>query len=59
MPDLRQLGRIKPPLTARWLLRLALPRAEREFFMGDLEEEFFAMVLRVRSASMNAGSPRS
>ena len=45
MPDLRQLGRIKPPLTARWLLRLALPRAEREFFMGDLEEQFNAEVL--------------
>jgi len=50
MTDIRKFGRIRPPLAARWILRLALPRAEREFFLGDLEEDFFERVLRERDA---------
>ena len=45
MGDVRKLGRVKPPRAARWLLRWALPRAEREYFLGDIEEQFHAEVL--------------
>ncbi len=34
------------PRIAGWLLRLVLPRTEREFFLGDLEEEFRARCAR-------------
>jgi len=45
MPDIRKLGRVKPPRAARWMLRLALPQPQREFFLGDLEEQFNEEVL--------------
>jgi len=50
MADIRKLDRIRSPRAARWMLRLALPRAQREFFLGDLEEDFFQRVLRQRDA---------
>jgi putative ABC transport system permease protein len=34
----------KPPVIARWILERILPRSIREFAMGDLEEDFRAMV---------------
>ena len=50
MTDVRKFGRVRPPLAARWMLRMSLPRNEREFFMGDMEEDFFQRVLRERDA---------
>ena len=37
-------GLPRSPRLARWLLQLCLPRAEREFVIGDLEETFVARV---------------
>ena len=31
---------MKPPTVAQWLLRLAAPRADREFLLADAAEEF-------------------
>ena len=34
-----------PPRLARWLLRLAAPRADREFLLADAAEEFERIAL--------------
>jgi len=61
-----------PPGLARWLLSLLLPRGNREFMLGDLDEEFAARVeqpeglrgarqwywRQVRSALMQSRPPR-
>ena len=38
--------RVRPPRVARWLAGLRVPPAEREFALGDLEEEFAGTALQ-------------
>src|SRR5262245_5541949 len=39
-PSPRDLCKASPPRIARLLMSLVLPASEREFFLGDLDEEF-------------------
>jgi len=38
------LRKTKPPRVARWLLFVLLPRKNREFILGDLDEDFHRLV---------------
>ena len=41
------------PRFARWLAGLRVPAEEREFAIGDLEEEFEAVILAVARGEMD------
>ena len=43
-------GSVNPPLLPRWLLRVVVPRRDREFVLQDLDDEFAAMLAEGQTA---------